>query len=190
MQVPAISGRCGLQHLGEIESPFPVQINSSDRFNAKDRPEIHGRIGLDHGQMIQALLKEEALKLHVLCTVDADLTSLRRTRSYGQIPCTLEITVYGPLELFEEIGSWFQEYEIYLQDPGLCHLDVKYCNPQKLSSDDLDSSPMVSEVISRASEVAQLQDITGRPELLDILTSHAELEETPQPLVVRTALQR
>jgi hypothetical protein len=140
--------------------------------------------------MIQGLLDEESLALYVLCIVDVDLTNLRRAKSYEQISCTLEITVYGPLELFEEIGSWFQDYEIYLQDPGQCHLDVKYCNPQKLSSDDLDTCPMVSEVVLRASEIIQLQDIIGRPELLDILTSHADLDETPQPRAICTNLQR
>ena len=140
--------------------------------------------------MIQGLLDEEKLKLYVLCTIDTDQTNQRRNRSREQISCMLEITVYGPLELFEEVGSWFQEYEIYLQDPRLCDLDVKCCNPQKLSSDDMDACPMVSEIISRESEVVQLQDIPGRPELLDILTSHADLEETAQPPVICTPLKR
>jgi len=29
----------------------------------------------------------------------------------------LNITLYGPFNLFEEIGSYFEGYEAYLQDP-------------------------------------------------------------------------
>ncbi|RFU25005.1 hypothetical protein B7463_g11336, partial [Scytalidium lignicola] len=100
-----------------------------------------------------------------------------------------QITVYGPLELFEEIGSWFQDYEVYLQDPRACHLDVRYCNPQKLSSDDLDSCQLLSQVISQIFMSAHLQDITQRPSLLDILSSNVDLEETSQPRAIRTTLK-
>jgi hypothetical protein len=140
--------------------------------------------------MIQGLLDEQVLDLHVSCTLDGEPTTRKSSRSSAQLLCVLDITVYGPLELFEEIGNWFQEYEVYLQDPRVCHLDVRYCNPQRLSSDDLDSCPLVSEVISQTSRLVHLQDITERPDLLDILSSHIELDETPQPAVIRTVLKR
>jgi len=140
--------------------------------------------------MIQGLLDEKTLDLHVSCTLDVEAKTQRSSRSSTQSPCVLDITVYGPLELFEDIGNWFQEYDVYLQDPGVCHLDVRYCNPQKLSSNDLDSCPLVSEVVSQTSRLVYLQYITERPDLLDILSSHIELEETPQPSVIRTVLKR
>ena len=140
--------------------------------------------------MIQGLLDEQALDLHVSCTLDGEPKTRSSSRSSALSPCVLDITVYGPLELFEEIGSWFQEYEVYLQDPRVCHLDVRYCNPHRLSSNDLDSCPLVSEVVSQISTLVHLQDITERPDLLDILSSHIELEETPQPAVIRTVLKR
>jgi hypothetical protein len=140
--------------------------------------------------MIQGLLDEQALDLHVSCTLDGEPAARKSYRSSVQSPCVLEITLYGPLELFEEIGSWFQEYEVYLQDPRECHLDVRYCNPQRLSSDDLDSCPFVSESISQASKLVHLQGIAERPDLLDILSNHVDLKETEQPAVIRTALKR
>jgi len=72
----------------------------------------------------------------------------------------------------------------------VCHLDVRYSNPQRLSSDDLDSCPLVSEVVSITSRIVHLQDVTERPDLLDILSSYVELEETPQPAVIRAVLKR
>ena len=140
--------------------------------------------------MIQGLLKEPTLELYVSCTIDGEPSTRKSDRSSSQLPCFLSITIYGRLELFEEIGTWFQEYEVYLQDPLVCHLDLRYCNPQKLSSEDLESCPLVSEVVSQASKLVHLQDITERPELLDILSSHADLEETPQPAVIKATLKR
>lgn len=189
-QVTAISARCEQQSSREISSPFPVQIDSVDRFSMKDRPEVHGRILPEHGQMIQGLLDEQALDLHVSCTLDSEPAARKSSRSFVQLSCVLDITVYGPLNLFEEIGTWFQEYEVYLQDPQVCHLNVRYSNPQRLSSDDLDSCPLVSEVVSQTSRLAHLQDVTERPDLLDILSSYVELEESPQPAVIRAVLKR
>ena len=142
--------------------------------------------------MIQGLLDEQALKLYASCTLDNEPAVRKSSRSSVKLPCVLDITIYGPLELFEEIGSWFQEYEVYLQDPRVCHLDVdvRYSNPQRLSSDDLDSCPLVSEVVSQASRLVHLQDVTERPDLLDILSSYVELEEAPQPTVIRAILKR
>jgi hypothetical protein len=190
MQISAISGRCGRQSLRETPSPFSVQLDSSDRFSAKDDSGIYGRILSEHGQMIQGLLEEPTLELYVSCTIDGEPTTRKSDRSSVQMPCFLSITVYGRLELFDEIGSWFQEYEVYLQDPLVCHLNLRYCNPQRLSSEDLESCRLVSEVVSQTSKLVHLQDITERPELLDILSSHADLEETPQPAVIQATLKR
>ena len=42
LQVTAISARCGRQSSCDISSPFPIQIDSSDRFSLKDRPTTDG----------------------------------------------------------------------------------------------------------------------------------------------------
>ncbi|KAI1439376.1 hypothetical protein F5Y02DRAFT_424071 [Annulohypoxylon stygium] len=104
--------------------------------------------------------------------------------------CMLEITVYGPLDLYDEIGSWFQEYEIYLQDPRTCHLDVKYYNPHRLLSDDLKSCPLVSELIDLASSLIPLKQITQQTDMLGVLCHSTDLEETPQPAAIRATLKR
>lgn len=144
----------------------------------------------EHGQMISSLLEEQGLILHASCTLSDEFPTTRSSRAPLQLPCLLDITVYGPLDLLDEIGSWFQEYEVYLQDPVVCHLDVKYCNPHKLSSENLLSCPRVSEVVSQASGLVNLQVLTERPDLLDTLSSNIELEESPQPPAIRTALKK
>jgi hypothetical protein len=102
----------------------------------------------------------------------------------------LEITVYGPLELFDEIGTWFEDYQVYLQDPQDCHIDVRYYNPHRLSSDDLSSCPLVSEVILKGSKTLHLESMPQQEDLLDMLGSHDDLEETEQPKVIKGSLRR
>lgn len=103
---------------------------------------------------------------------------------------TLEITVFGPWELFEMIGIWFQDHDVYLQDPRTCYLDVKYCNPHKLGSEDLEACPTLSEITSRTIGPGHMQDITARPDLLDMLNGQNDLEETPTPSAIQAHLHR
>lgn len=98
--------------------------------------------------------------------------------------------MYGDSDLFEQIGIWFQAYGVYLQDPRACHHDVKYWNPHRLSSDDFESCPLLSQVISHTLESFSFQGITEGPDLLDILSSNLELEEAQQPAAIQTILQR
>ncbi|KAF8856920.1 hypothetical protein BDZ45DRAFT_715184 [Acephala macrosclerotiorum] len=187
--IPNIAASYERQSSSDIPSAFSVQIESSNRFGAQDGIQIDGRIPTEYGEMIQGLIDEPTVTLHVSCVIDDKPTAKKPSRKFELLPCVLEITVYGSLEIFEEIGTWFQGHEIYLQDPRSCHMEVKYYNPQRLSAHDLDTCPLLSKVVSNRS-VLDLQDITQRPDPLDILSSHVDLEETPQPSVIRAALKR
>lgn len=188
-QIPNIAASYERQSLSDIPRAFSVQIESSDRFSAQDGIQIDGRIRPEYGEMIQGLIDEPTVTLHVSCVIDDKPTAKKPSRKFELLPCVLDITVYGSLEIFEEIGTWFQGHEIYLQDPRSCHMEVKYCNPQRLSAHDLDTCPLLNKVVSNRS-VYDLQDITQCPDPLDILSSHVDLEETPQPSVIRSALKR
>ncbi|UPK96324.1 hypothetical protein LCI18_007259 [Fusarium solani-melongenae] len=144
----------------------------------------------EHGQMIQGLLDEETLDLYVSCTILDSQSSTNQKTRFAPLQCTLEITVYGPLELFSEIGPWFEDYEVYLQDPKECHIDVRYHNPHRFSSYDLSSFPLVSEVVSNSSKVLHLESLPQQEDLLDMLGSHDDLEETAQPTVLKGSLRR
>ncbi|KAK4243690.1 P-loop containing nucleoside triphosphate hydrolase protein [Corynascus novoguineensis] len=142
--------------------------------------------------MVQGLLEESSLQLFATCTLDAESTVRKPNRVASQLfrPCTLDITIYGPEDLFEDIGTWFQEQDLYLQDPRQIHFDAKYCNPHKLSVDDIDSCPTVSDVVRQSSRSLLLRDVPDRLELLDLLSNGSELEETQQPVVIRAALKK
>ncbi|KAI8626352.1 hypothetical protein F5Y19DRAFT_447177 [Xylariaceae sp. FL1651] len=171
----------------DLPASFEVQFDSSSRFSSKDCLSVRGRVQTEHGQMLEGLLDEKTLILRTICTVDARPVAKKRSRTYMMWPCTLDITVYGPFNLCAEIGVWFQDYEVYLQDPRVCHLDTIYCNPHRLSSS-INAWPLVSEVVSKNLFMAPME-LPERPDFLDILSSHIDLEETPQPSAIRTALK-
>jgi hypothetical protein len=164
-----------------------VQLDSSSRFTSKEYHFIRGRIQTEHTQLLEGMMDEQTLDLRIICTVDARPVVKKRGRTQMLWPCTLDVTVYGPFELFDELGNWFQDYEVHLQDPRVCHLDTKYCNPQRLSS--VRPWPMVSDIVSQRLFLTP-REIPERSDFLDILSSHVDLEETLQPLAIRTGLKR
>ncbi|WYZ45401.1 hypothetical protein EsH8_VIII_000717 [Colletotrichum jinshuiense] len=140
--------------------------------------------------MIQEMLDDNTLHLYAMCNVN-DSTNVRASaHKFDQASCSLNITVYGPAADFEDIGNWLQEYNVYLQEPLMCHLDTRYYNPHKLSSNDVESCLMVSEVVSQVFGQINFQDIMEPIDMLDILNSRCDLEEARQPTVITSELKR
>ncbi|KAF5231676.1 hypothetical protein FAUST_9143 [Fusarium austroamericanum] len=131
-----------------LAASFPVQLEDSTRFFGKDLSDICGQISPEYSKMIQELLGEAYLELHVSCIIGGflSLNAQKPPRGPSPISCSLEISVYGPLGVFEELGTWFEHY--------------------------------------------QLELITQQSDLLDELCSHDNLEEAPQPSVIKRELKR
>lgn len=191
--VPYISAKFDQNRTTQgLPTSFPVKLQGSTRFSGKDLPNVSGQISPDYSQMIQELLDETYLELHASCIVDSfqTLNAQKQSRGPLTISCSLEISVYGPLNIFEELGTWFEHYQVYLQDPRECHREARYCNPHRLSTDDISACPLLSDVISQSSHSLQLELITQQSDLLDELCSHQNLEEAPQPSVIKRELKR
>lgn len=82
-----------------------------------------------------ALLHEKELGLEIIWSLDATQSSKRRLTTPLSTPWRLKVTLFGPLSLFEEVGSFFEDHDLYLQDPVNCSRDVVYRNPHKLFAD-------------------------------------------------------
>ncbi|KAI1669943.1 SNF2 family N-terminal domain containing protein [Pyrenophora tritici-repentis] len=173
--ISSLHGRCSLPRSSVKQ--FPVTITSSESFHATENEALCGWIPPQYGSMMHGLLMEKSLQ----------------SSSHSQTSCSLDLTVYGPKELFEEIGEWLQEHNVYLQDPRTPApngMDVKYWNPHRLSSTDLESCPFVSQVILLGSGLAHFQEIEEQPDLLDIISGQDDLEETSAPKSIRATLHR
>ena len=166
-------------------------MESAERFISEEYDHLQGRLHTDHGQMMQGLLDDKSLRTFVTCTPSKVGQNTRGgMKSSAVMPCTLDVVVYGPSDLSEEIGSWFEDYDIYLQDPQICHLDARYSNPHRLSSTDPSRCPLLSEVVSQSTTLIQLSEIAKRPDLLSSLGSAQDLEETAQPASIKSTLKK
>jgi SNF2 family DNA or RNA helicase len=188
MQVTLINGRC--DQLGSLTSEFPVHLETHDKFTSADHPTMRGMVEPQHGPLIHGLLSETSLRLRATCATEAGSIPRRSNSAASQVPCILSITVYGPQELIDEIGDWFQLQDVYLQDPIACHFDVPYCNPHRLSSAESSSCPRLVDVVSESSRPLHFQDLPERPDILDLITGQDDLDETKPPRAIRARLHR
>ena len=143
------------------------------------------------GPLIRELMSSEGLQLIPFCTIDD--TKKSRTRSkYARFTCKVDVQIYGPYGFLDELGSWLEENDVYLQDPRVVARDLKYCNPHRLSFAGWITSPMVSQVVLQVSKTIYLRDITDDGNFLDNYFSSPEtdIRETEQPLYVVTPLKR
>ena len=149
-----------------------------------------GMISHGHVSMFEGLLVEPSLDLEVMCHITNAGLSASKTSSFMAriMPCQLSLVVYGPYHLFEEIGSFFQDYDVYLQDPLNCRRDVKYCNPHRLSSEELSSCPMTSTLSSMLQTTIELEELPAQAESLDLLDSQQNFPEAPQPTMIKSKL--
>lgn len=169
-----------------------MHLDSKDTFSAAEDVHLKGSITLEawKKQMIHDLLDDDQLVLYAMCYID-DIDSIQRSsKKFQQVECRLTITVYGSVEDTTEVGDWFQQYEVYLQDPLVCHQNTPYYNPHRLSSENRSTCLTVAEVVDQSTSHIQLQDINSGLDMLDLLSSRQILDEAQQPKAILSPLKR
>ncbi|ETS86311.1 hypothetical protein PFICI_00139 [Pestalotiopsis fici W106-1] len=184
--IPDITGSFECLGIQAVQSPFDVNVESAQKFSSEEY-QVNGRIDTKHSYMIQELL-DVHINIKVICIAKTTSTT-KKARSNVSVPCELQLTIYGDLELFDEVGEWLQGSDIYLQDPMVCHMDVKYCNPHRLSFIDIHSCPMVSDIV-KGKPGLMFRTISERSSLLDTISNVIDLQEAPQPPAVKSSLKR
>ena len=149
----------------------------------------------DFTYLTSALLDEKALELEASSSIPEDSSKSVGKAKSQRFPtlsrrCLLNIIIYGPIELFEDVGSFFEDYDLYLQDPVGCKQNLRYCNPHRLPLLDTSVTKFTSDVGKQLTHVVEMEDVDNLPELLDILNSQEDLPETPQPRSIKTTLAK
>ncbi|KAH6613604.1 SNF2 family N-terminal domain-containing protein [Chaetomium sp. MPI-SDFR-AT-0129] len=183
-------------NMHEESDSFAVTIHSQREFSPANpqHPSGRGEFSSDFIAVVEALLNESGLRLQASCAVGGPLPLKAQARSgrFGPVSlsCEVSIILYGPRDLMDSVGEFFQEVDIYLQDPIDCALDVRYCNPHRLLSLDINDCPMTSELNLPGSELDStlFQSIPGESDVLDVLDAHRDLPESPQPALIRSLL--
>jgi hypothetical protein len=169
-----------------------VNLETASSFTCPSAVNMKGSVSTQHTRLLQAIIDETSIRHQVTCTLDEPNVESRSLSSIlpRLIPCLLSFTLYGPMELFEELGTFFQDYDIYLQDPVGCDINVRYCNPHRLSSTDVDLCPLTFTLQSEILETFDKHAVPHHSELLDILDPQEDLPETSQPSILHTQLER
>ncbi|KAF4947614.1 hypothetical protein FGADI_10295 [Fusarium gaditjirri] len=155
-------------------SEFSVKLLDAENFIGSDDASIEGKVSYEFTHLTSALFGQSELVLEInFSTLDNPSQSGpqmpgKRIPGYSS-QCTLDIIIYGPPDLSQDVGSFFEEYDLLSVNPS----DVKYTFDLGKST-----APLATTI-----------DINDDPELLDIIFSHQDLAEATQPRSIRTPLQ-
>jgi hypothetical protein len=100
----------------------------------------------------------------------------------------LSVIFYGVMEAYEYVGEFFQECQMYLQDPFHCDRDVKYMNPHMLHK--REEEPITTASITSESVTCLAADISPQIDLFTVLRNEDNIEEAETPMAIKTHLFR
>ncbi|KAH6880475.1 SNF2 family N-terminal domain-containing protein [Thelonectria olida] len=180
-------GRCQLSSSSNMSS-YQVQLTTADSFTGTEDVAFKGKVSHEFTYVTVALLAERDLVLETNCSISETPSGVGRIPGYST-PCSLGIIIYGPMELFDDIGSFFEEYNLYLQDPIDCKRNVRYCNPHRLSVDP-SASKLTFDLCNKPAQSVTILEVDTHPEMLDVLYSQEDLAETAQPGSIKTTLEK
>lgn len=192
-KVQGLRGVCNF-HAADQGQAHAIEVSSDGSFRGPDNTLPEGTISADSSYLVMALLDEPELVLDITCRKNSAAApkQSRSTQANGAVPstsgCLVDITLYGRASLFEDVGSFFEDHDVHLQDPESCKYDVPYQNPHKLPRND-GRVRMTSELGNKRAPILFIEDQRGT-DLLDELTSHQDLAEAAQPPSIRSQLQR
>ncbi|KAK4441885.1 SNF2 family N-terminal domain-containing protein [Podospora aff. communis PSN243] len=178
---------------GGSGASFPVVARSAYEFAACNDHNVTGKFAPGIVDMLEQLINDGDMILQFTCTPESGHQSTNRSRFAAMtVACTLSLILYGPPERCEEVGQFFQDSELYLQDPKGCDLNTRYCNPHRLSSLKLEECPMTFSLELPTIHVDQaiFRQLSSDADILDIFNAQENLPETQQPDVIYSQLKR
>ncbi|KAL9064366.1 MAG: hypothetical protein Q9161_008922 [Pseudevernia consocians] len=132
-------------------SPASTQLGHVSGKIGEQQPSRRGvcfeEIGVLDKKMAAALksLKEIATSITIELFLDheQDQDSYNPGGKKGASVCPLQIQIYGPDDLYNEVGSALSSAGMYLQEPVFLDCEVVYRNPHFLSWDDSPETPLL-----------------------------------------------
>ncbi|ORY13014.1 SNF2 family N-terminal domain-domain-containing protein [Clohesyomyces aquaticus] len=138
-------------------------------------------------EVLRRLSEDDAIDMQIFVSnfEDQSNTLVLKQRGSGKLIVRVSVIIYGPPNMFDDIGNFFQDCELYLQDPIGCDRNVQYLNPHRLSSPE-DQPQMTSDLFSFEKELS-IYEQAKSDMILDMVTPRDfPMLETPSDL--RTSL--
>ena len=145
---------------------------------------MKGNLEPRDAQILHTLSSDGQIDLEL--AISACVGTSRKHSPHGLANVSLDIIIYGPKNLSDELGDFFQVCNEYLQDPVGCSRNVRYCNPHRFSS--LDEEAPLTFDFQTASSQAQLDDVPDENDLLESLNAPTDLPKMGTPLLLETPL--
>ncbi|KAK2805068.1 hypothetical protein FQN50_006313 [Emmonsiellopsis sp. PD_5] len=143
-----------------------------------------GSLDLSHFTILSSLSEQQDVELQMVLSVSS--TGKRDNEGTPSEFPRLSAIICGPLNMFDEIGEYLGENELFLQDPYGCERNVKYRNPQRLSGLD-DGVPMTFDL---AQPSAKHETLCSPVDLLQGFESCLDVIEVETPKALRTSLHK
>ena len=146
-----------------------------------------GRFDERSTEIIEALLDDCTLSLQVVLSPEVLRPTMNRKMVPRMAPNELpaSLIVYGPMNAHESVGNFFQECELYLQDPIGCDKNVPYCNPHRFG---FASDPLCMTFDLRSSQMHAKVTTISSHDMFDTIFSSVHLSECDTPSMLRTSL--
>lgn len=136
-------------------------------------------------EILRVLWQDGTLQLQVMLHPSSKTTTTQKRNTNDTHTLPVSIIVYGPIEAFEHVGRFFDECELFLQDPFGCDRNVPYHNPHRLTSND--APRMTFELGSCPMQRKRVTEL-HYSDFLDDLISPESLPELPTPPSLHTSL--
>ena len=182
-----------------MDASYTPVILTSDRKTLQIQTSaghVIGKLDSRFSKILQALRDDEDAELQAYVVrvlsqeppKDQAKKASRQMTSSRDIPVSLSVILYGPMELFEVIGEFFEQCSEFLQSPLHCNHNLPYRNPQSLSGRD-NNPPMTFQLEADLCR-PQVETIVQGPDPSAALETGDALPETEAPSSIKTSLYR
>ena len=171
-----------LSHNYEVQ--FPATLGRDGQLNVTSGLSA-GCLDPQSAEVMKVLSEDSTIKTQILISPPTVPLSGKRSQGSSRGSYSISVIIYGPIEIYDDIGIFFQDCGLYLQDPIGCDQNVLYCNPHRLSSPEDEAQLTFDLVQSRSdSSMRQLHEYDS----LGGLIIPRELPALETPHLLRTQL--
>ena len=155
-----------------------------------------GKLEPRYSKIIQVLQNEKDVELqtYVVPTLsqepprDQAKKTLKKRMPSRVKSVSLSVVLYGPMELFEATGDFFEQCSEFLQSPLHCDRNLPYRNPQSLSG--TDHNPPMTFQLEAELCLSQMETMVQGPDPSSALETEDVLQETQAPSSIKTSLYK